>query len=57
MSKKTIATILLILGVFIAGIPCGIITLVILKNETAPVYKTIAIIEIAIVVIQLLLYY
>lgn len=56
MSKKTIATILLILGVFIAGIPCGIITLVILKNETAPVYKTIAIIEIAIVVIQLLLY-
>jgi hypothetical protein len=53
MSKRTIATILLILGIFVAGIPCGIITLVILKNEEAPVYKTLAIIEIVAVAISL----
>ena len=55
MSKKTIATILLILGIFIAGLPCGIITLVILKNENTPVLKTLAIIEIVLVVISALI--
>lgn len=54
MSNKDKASIMLIIGFFIASAPLGMISLYILRNEKAPVHKTVAITWILLALIHVL---